>query len=201
MRIEIVVFDGFDDLDALAPAEVLKIAAGEGAPFEVELVGVRGAGLVRSSRSTQIFVEKGLGGPDAVLIPGGGWAGQPEQGTWAQVQDGFLPHKLAGLAPSLEWAASVCTGAMILAAAGMLRGRAAAASDEVLDDLRAAGSFVVPQKVADDGDRITAAGLTSSLDLALWITDRFAGPEIAARTSIAIGYRPWDEVWTRGSAA
>lgn len=201
MRIEIVVFDGFDDLDALAPAEVLKIAADEGAPFDVELVGVRGPGLVRSAWNTQIYVEQALGEPDAVIIPGGGWAGQPEHGTWAQVQDGFLPRKLAELAPRLQWAGSVCTGAMVLSAAGMLRGRAATASQGVVADLRAAGSFVVTQRVADDGDRITAAGLTSSLDLALWVTDRFAGPEIAARTSVAIGYRPWDEVWTKDSAA
>lgn len=201
MRIEIVIFDGFDDLDALAPAEVLNIAAREGAPFDVELVGVRSPGLVQSAWKTQIFVENVLGKPDAVIIPGGGWVAKPAHGTWAQVQDGFLPRKLAEIAPGLQWAGSVSTGAMVLAAAGMLHGQAATASQGVLEELRAAGSFVVPQKVADDGDRITAAGLTSSLDLALWITDRFAGAEIAARTSVAIGYRPWDEVWTRGTAA
>lgn len=201
MRIEIVVFDGFDDLDALAPAEVLNIAADEGASFEVELVGAYGSGLVRSAWNTQIYVETGLGRPDAIIVPGGGWSDRPTRGAWVEVQNGALPRQLAALAPGLLWASSVSTGAMILAAAGMLRGRTATTSEAVAADLRAAGSYVVPQRVADDGDRITAAGLTSSLDMALWITDRFAGPEIAARTSVVTGYRPWDEVWTREPAA
>lgn len=201
MRIEIVVFDGFADLDAFAPAQVLNLAAAEGAPFDVELVGVRGAGLVRSAWNTHIYVESGLGGPDAVIIPGGGWDNQSGFGTRAEVQDGYLPRKLAQLAPSLQWAGAICSGAMILAAAGMLRNRTATTSEGAVADLRAAGSFVVPQRVADDGDRITAAGLTSSMDLALWITDRFAGPEIAARTAVSIGHRPWGEVWTHNGAA
>ena len=135
MRIEIVIFDGFDDLDALAPAEVLNIAAREGAPFDVELVGVHSPGLVQSAWKTQIFVENVLGKPDAVIIPGGGWVAKPAHGTWAQVQDGFLPRKLAEIAPGLQWAGSVSTGAMVLAAAGMLHGRAATASQGVLEEV------------------------------------------------------------------
>jgi putative intracellular protease/amidase len=102
MRIEIVVFDGFDDLDAVAPFEVLRNAGSLGAGWDVALVGARGAGFVAGSHGLRVEVAEGLGRPDALIVPGGGWGDRAAQGTWAEAQDGHLPTRLATVAPAAD---------------------------------------------------------------------------------------------------
>jgi len=197
MKIEFVLFDGFDDLDAIAPYEVLRHAAHYGAPFDPALVGVDGPGTVTSAHGVSINLGQGLGTPDAVIVPGGGWLDHAASGSWAEAQRGTLPAKLAALAGRVQWFGSVCTGAMLLAEAGLLTGRAATTNRNAWDALAAGGAVVLPHRVVDDGDIITAGGLTSGIDLALWVTERWAGAGIAAKTAAALEYRPWNEVWTR----
>src|SRR5690349_7221130 len=69
MRIEIVIFDGYDELDAFGPFELLSLAARRGAPFEVALVGVDGAGEIRGNHGSRVVVESGLGTPAAATVP------------------------------------------------------------------------------------------------------------------------------------
>ena len=91
MRIEIVVFDGFDELDAVAPYEVLRNAASGGADWDVALVGAHGAGVVTAAHGLQLTVTEGMGHPEALIVPGGGWGEHAEQGTWAEIQRGPCP--------------------------------------------------------------------------------------------------------------
>ncbi len=196
MDIEIIVFDGFDELDAIGPFEVLRHAANAGAPFAVSLVGADGPGEVRAANGLTLRVDAGIGAPDAVVVPGGGWLdGGP--GARTQADRGDLPKKLAELAPSLRWTASVCTGAMLLAEAGLLRGRTATTNRGAHDQLRAAGTTVLDERVVDDGDVVTAGGPSCGIDLALWLTEREAGPEVAARTADGIHYEWTHAVWLR----
>ena len=196
MRIEIVVFDGFDELDAIGPLEVLSHAAGFGAPFEVVLVGVDGPGEITGSHGTRLIVGSGLGRPDAVLVPGGGWLDRAPEGAWAQAQRGVLPAQLAALTPSLTWIASVCTGGMLLASAGVLAGRTATTNRHALDAMREAGGItVLPHRVVDDGSVITAGGILSGIDLGLRIIEREAGADLATRVAQALEYEPSDDVW------
>ena len=90
--------------------------------------------------------------------------------------------------------ASVCTGAMLLAAAGITDGRPATTHHSALEDLRASGAQVIDARVVDDGDVMTAAGITSGIDLALYIVEREAGAEIAERVADEIEYEPRHEV-------
>lgn len=198
MRIEIVVFDGFDELDALAPYEVLRTAQAGGAGWDVALVSAGAAGTVTAQHGLALSVREPLGRPDALLVPGGGWGRRGDRGTWSEVRRGHLPARIAELAPGCAWVASVCTGAMLLSAAGLTRGRPATTHHDATADLAAAGALVIPDaRVVDDGDLLTAGGITSGLDLALWIVEREAGPALAARVAAEMEYRRSPAVWTR----
>ena len=179
MRIEIVVFDGFDELDAVLPFEVFR-NAGKRSDWDVALVGVRGAGEVVASHGMRLRVEAGLGNPDAVVIPGGGWSDRSPKGTWHEVQDGYLPDRLREVAPGCSWIASVCTGAMVLAAAELTKGRPATTHHAALSELEASGAQLIDARVVDDGDLITCGGVTSGLDMALWVVERELGADLAA---------------------
>jgi len=200
MDIEIIVFDGFDELDAIGPFEVLRHATTAGAPFTVRLVGADGPGEIRAANGLVMRVDRGIGAPDALVVPGGGWLDGAGSGARAQADRCDLPTKLTELAPTLRWTASVCTGAMLLAAAGLLKGRTATTNRGAHDQLRAAGTTVIDERVVDDGDVVTAGGPSCGIDLALWLTEREAGPEIAARTAAAIHYEWTHAVWRRQPA-
>lgn len=191
MRIEIVVFDGFDELDAIGPFEAFSSAG-----FDVELVGVDGPAQVRGSRGARLVVSAGLGQPDAVVVPGGGWLNHAEQGARAEAWRGVLPARIAELTPSLRWVASVCTGGMLLAEAGILRGRTATTNRNALDDLRGYdGVTVLANRVVDDGNIITAGGITSGFDLALHLIGRELGTERADRVAAALEYHRVGDIW------
>ncbi|SFD22482.1 MULTISPECIES: DJ-1/PfpI family protein [Micromonospora] len=190
MRVEIVVFDGFDELDAFGPFEVLSSAG-----FEVDLVVAEGPGPVRSMRGVQLNVPGVLDRPDGVIVVGGGWLNRAEQGSWAQAQAGVLPRRLAEVAGSARWMASVCTGAMLLGAAGLLTGRNATTNRHAYDELRAYGVHVIEERVVDDGDRVTAGALSAGIDLGLWLTEREYGTERAATVAATIDFALRGPVW------
>ncbi|HST85010.1 MAG TPA: DJ-1/PfpI family protein [Kineosporiaceae bacterium] len=195
MRIEIVVFDGYDELDAFGPFEVLAVAAGQGAPFEVVLVGLEGPGEVRGIHGSRVLLEVGLGTPDAVIVPGGGWLNRAPSGAFAEAARGVLTERLAALAPDLRWTASVCTGAMLLAAAGLLKGRPATTNRAALAELRAGGAIVQGNRVVDDGNVITSGGLSAGLDLGLWLIEREVDADLARNVADILEYRPHNDVW------
>ncbi|MEU7841250.1 DJ-1/PfpI family protein [Micromonospora sp. NPDC049114] len=183
MRIDIVVFDGFDELDVFGPFEVLSIAG-----LDVRLVAVERPGPVTSMRGVELRVPDVLGPADGVIVPGGGWLNRAAEGAWAQAQRGELAAKLSALAPSTRWMASVCTGALLLAAAGLLTGRRATTNRNAYDELRGYDVTVLDERVVDDGDRVTAGALTAGLDLGLWLTERELGAATANRVATAIEY-------------
>ena len=189
MRIDVVIYDGFDDLDAIGPYELLRHAGRWTGDWDVALVGSRGAGRVTSAHGVRYDVEQALGegGPDGVVVAGGGWHGS---GLGARTaSEGDLPARLVELARSGRWTASVCTGAMILARAGLLTGRPATTHPTAFEDLRAAGALVrTEERVVDDGDVLTAGGVTSGLDLALRIIEREIGAEAATGVAEHVRY-------------
>lgn len=188
MRIEIVVFDGFDEMDALGPFEVFDSAARAGADFDVALVGVDRPGRVTASHGVVLEVSRPIGSPDAIVIPGGGWLEDTETGVRKQVADGVLPAAVAELASTVQWTASVCTGGMLLAEAGILTGRTATTNRGAHEQLRGYGVTVRPERVVDDGNVVTAGGITCGIDLALHLTERGAGADIAATVGGWIEY-------------
>ncbi len=195
MRFQIVVFDGFDELDAIAPYEVLRSAAAQRKGWVVELAAREGPREIRANHGLRLWAQAKLGPltgkkrPDVVIAPGGGWIDRNPQGARAEVEKGLLPDALVALHEAGAITCSVCTGGMILASAGLLKGRRAITHHGAMADLRASGAKVVKQRVVDDGDIVTAGGVTSGLDLALHLVTRFAGAKLACQLETALEYR------------
>ena len=172
MQIDILVFDGFDEMDAIGPYEVFRNAG-----FDARLVTVDGAATVTASHGMALEPHGTLGDrPDAVLVPGGGWNDEAPQGARAEAARGEIPARLRALAAAGVTMTSVCTGAMLLAAAGITDGRPAVTHHAAIGDLRASGAIVHEDaRVVDDGDLVTAGGVTSGIDMALHLVERERG--------------------------
>ena len=196
MRIEIPLFPGFDDVDAIGPYEVLANAAVAVRGVEVALVGAHGAGVIPSSHDARVEVGGVLSGAaDLVIVPGGGWNGLRHygfdvddgaearaSGVRREFEDGRLAERLAEVHAGGAMVASVCTGAILLAQAGILAGRTATTHRANLDQLEQMGVRVDREaRVVDDGDVITCGGVTSGLDLAFHLVERFWSGKRAGR--------------------
>lgn len=188
MHIEIVIFDGFDLLDAFGPLEPL-IASG----CEVELVHLDGPRLIRSQQGVRVEATARLGAgdlTDGLLVPGGGWLTRAPEGAWAEVRSGRLPEAVADLGSRIPWVSSVCSGGMVLASAGLLEGRRATTNRACFEEFRPLVGEVVDARVVDDGDRLTAGALSSGLDLGLHLVSRFVGRDVARDVSRRLEYPP-----------
>lgn len=191
-RIAVVVYDGFDELDAVAPYEMLSAAANRGCDLEVSIRTLEPAERVTASHGLRIEVNGTLddADPDFVVVPGGGWNDRSEASAWAEAQRGDFLDALRRLHDGGTELAAVCTGGMLLAEAGILDGRPAVTHAGALDDLRATDAEVVDARVVDDGDVLTAGGVTSGLDLALHLVGRLCGEEVAQTVATNVEYEP-----------
>jgi transcriptional regulator GlxA family with amidase domain len=199
MNIQIVIFNGFDELDAIAPHEIWHMAKDLKPEIQVQLVTLDGSKEITASNGLRVQAEGQLAAkrPDIVVVPGGGWMGRSPAGAWAEAQRGALPAKLAQLHRDGVVMASVCTGAMLLAAAGLLKNRSATTNRGALEELSAMGAQVVRARVVDDGDIITAGGITSGMDLTLWLVERFLGAQTAQVLEERLEYERRGTVWKR----
>jgi transcriptional regulator GlxA family with amidase domain len=190
MNAEILLFDGFDELDAMGPWEVLSGLASVRDDVTASLVTLEGARAVRADHGTVIGAEAELSArPDVLIIPGGGWFDRRPEGAWAQAQRGEIPAAIAARHAAGSTVASVCTGALLLAAAGILDGRRATTNPGALEDLRARGTIdVIAARVVDDGDILTAGAPACGLDLALHLVERYGGPELAEAAARELQY-------------
>lgn len=195
MRAEIILYDGFDDLDALAPHEILRRAAAATADFSADLVTVDGLESVTSAYGVALRTPQRLGQPDLLLVPGGGWAARASRGAHAEAARGVIPTALAEAHARGATIATICTGAMLASAAGLMRGRHGATHHSAIADLRAAGAEIVAARVVDDGDLISSGGVTSGLDLALWLVERYLGADLAVDIEGQIEYERRGTVW------
>ena len=197
MRISVVVFDGFDELDAIGPLEVLRNAATGGADLEVELVTLDGTAEVTGSHGLRVRPDGRLDPErtDLLVVPGGGWNDRTPEGARAEAERGELPAAIAAASRAGALVATVCTGAMLATAAGLTQGRPAVTHHGALDDLQSAGAKVVEARVVDDGDLVTAGGVTSGIDMALWLVERHFGAELAATVAAEIEHPRHGEVW------
>ncbi|MEU5445260.1 DJ-1/PfpI family protein [Streptomyces griseofuscus] len=219
MHVQIVLFDGFDPLDVIAPYEVLYAGgtATEGA-VSVELACAQGPRDVISGTGGLVLRATAALDPkraDMILVPGAsGRVGEPgevpqeEAGAGEWKQDEFIPvllgRTLTTELPTLlkqamddpdVTVAAVCGGSLVLAMAGLLEDRHATTHHMGLDLLDAAGAHAVSARVVDDGDLITGAGVTSGLDLGLYLLERAAGPRIAHAVEELFAYERRGTVW------
>jgi transcriptional regulator GlxA family with amidase domain len=181
---EILLFDGFDELDAFGPFEILADV------IETAFVTLDGPRIVRSARGVELRAQGTLSArPDLVVVPGGGWLDRAPQGVRAETATGSIPAALADRHAAGASVASVCTGALLLAHAGILAGRRATTNPQALDDLRAFdGVEVVAARVVEDGDVLTAGAPSCGIDLGLRILERERGAQVAAAAAREVGY-------------
>ncbi|WP_411963679.1 DJ-1/PfpI family protein [Haloferax sp. YSMS24] len=192
MHVAILLYDGFDELDAVAPFEVFQNAGAFGADCTAEFVTLDERDFVTASHGMRVGVDSVLDPetdrPDLLVVPGGGWNSRAEQSAWTEAEKGDVPDAIATLHAAGTTVAGVCTGGMLLSRAGILSGRRAITHGSALDDLRETDAEVVAARVVDDGDVLTAGGVTSGLDLSLHVVEREFGESVAARVAREIEY-------------
>ena len=207
MYAQIVLFDGFDPLDVIAPFEVLT-AGGEaaGGALDVRLVSAEGPRHVVSSvRGIALEATAALDPrlPGYIVVPGaaGPVEGDPDEVDTipvllARVGETGLPALIAeAMARPGITVATVCGGSLALAMAGLLEGRTAVTHVQGLGVLEATGVHVVDSRVVDDGDLVSAGGVTSGLDLGLHLLERSFGPRIAHAVEQLFQYERRGTVW------
>jgi transcriptional regulator GlxA family with amidase domain len=197
MHVQILIYDGFDELDAVGPYEILH-----GAGFETELVTLEPADRITASHRATFVPHAALDPrPDLLVVPGGGWRTRSPVGTWGEYERGVLPVAIANRHGRGSIVASVCTGAMLLAKGGVLDGRPATTHWAAIDDLGAHGVEVHAEaRVVDDGDVLTCGGVTSGLDLALHIVERELGEEAATFAARLLEHERRGEVFVSATA-
>jgi putative intracellular protease/amidase len=182
MQIAILLYNRFTVLDAIGPYQVLSGIPGAETVFVAEQPGpIRDevGSLVLSARASLDDVPR----PDVVVVPGG--PGQNDQ-----MQDGPVHEWLRTADQTSTWTTSVCTGSLILAGAGLLAGRRATTHWLAMDELGALGATPVSDRVVSDGKYVTAAGVSSGIDMALTLAGRLAGDEAAQAIQLMIEYDP-----------
>lgn len=198
MKIQIVLFDGFGELVSFAPFEVLNRAIEEGAPFTVELVSSERKQEVTTSFGVTVKLHDFLcmdNRQDLLIVPGGGWNHKAKHGARKQAEIGTLTKMIREMHNEGTIVAGVCTGGMLLAASGILNDKKATMHHLAQSEMRKYGAELLPYRIVDQGDIITARGVTSGVDLGLWITERFASSKIAAAVEYRMEYERRGVVW------
>jgi transcriptional regulator GlxA family with amidase domain len=182
MKTSILIFDGITALDAIGPYEVLRSVPG----WEVEFVATRVGEVRTDSGHLGISADRALdevGETDIVLVPGG-------KGNRALLDDDEVLGWLRDIDHTTKWTTSVCTGSLVLGAAGLLDGKRTTGHWLYLEPLRAYGADPIGGRFVEDGKIVTAAGVSAGIDMALHLVGQEAGPEVAQAVQLALEYDP-----------
>jgi transcriptional regulator GlxA family with amidase domain len=181
-----VVYPGLTPLDLVGPLQVLSALAQIDPTYRTVVVGATketlGTDTPLRIAPSHTFDE--VPSPFAVLVPGGGVP------TVHAMADERLLAWLRSAAVEAELVTSVCTGSLVLGAAGLLEGKQATTHWMFRDLLAGLGATPVARRWVADGDVITAAGVSAGIDLALHLVERLAGREVAKTVQFAIEYDP-----------
>ncbi len=182
MDIAIPIFEGITALDAIGPYEVLSRLPGG----RVRFVAIAPGTYRTDNRQLALVADEPLAAvphPEIVLVPGG-------FGTRALMTEKRLLDWLRTAHETSQWTTSVCTGSLLLGAAGILNGLEATTHWLSLDRLAELGARPVERRVVEQGKVITAAGVSSGIDMALTLAARIAGDEVAQAIQLGIEYDP-----------
>ncbi|MDC2953894.1 DJ-1/PfpI family protein [Streptomyces gilvifuscus] len=182
MQIAIVLFDGFTALDAVGPYETLGRLPDSETVFVAERTGpVRTDNAHLALTADRTLAE--VPSPDVVVVPGG-------PGQTGQMDNEALLGWIRAADAAGTWTVSVCTGSLLLAAAGLLEGRRATSHWLALDELKRFGAEPTGERVVTDGKYVTAAGVSSGIDMGLTLVGRIAGDFVAQAVQLGIEYDP-----------
>jgi len=193
MDVAIVLFERFTALDAVGPYEVLANMPGATVTFVATSPGPKRTDTGYLALTADARLDE-VPEPDVVLVPGGPGQVQAEQ-------DGALLEWLREVDRTSTWTTSVCTGALVLGAAGLLEGKRATTYWLAVEQLAAHGAIpVADERVVVDGKVMTAAGVSSGIDMALTLAARLGGDDLARTLQLGIEYDP-QPPFDAGSAA
>src|SRR5579883_1475594 len=145
---QVLIFDGFEELDALGLYEPLALAG-----LDVRLVSLRKQDVVTAANGLKVIPADTLridNKPSILCVPGGGWLSRASQGAWAEAERGDILKFISEFHSCGVTIAAVCTGALLLAKAGLLKDRHATTNHSALDELKILGAKVVRTRVVDD---------------------------------------------------
>lgn len=181
-NIAIVLYERLTALDAVGPYEVLRGLPGSTLRFVATEPGAKrtdhGALALVADHSIDDVSDV-----DVVVVPGG-------PGETQAREDQHLLEWLRAVDATSTWTTSVCTGSLVLGAAGLLTGKRATTHWSALEELRVFGAEPIGERVVFDGKIVTAAGVSSGIDMALTLVGRIAGDEVAQAIQLAIEYDP-----------
>ncbi len=194
MQTAILIFDELTALDAVGPYEVFSRLPGTKLEFVAEEAGPKrtdtGALSLVADRSIADLDPSDV---DLLLVPGG-------QGNRRLLDDEGVLDWIRAVHAASEWTTSVCTGSLVLGAAGILDGLRATSHWAYLDRLADYGAVPTAERVVVEGKVVTAAGVSSGIDMALTLVGEMAGPEVAQAIQLGIEYDP-DPPFDAGSPA
>jgi transcriptional regulator GlxA family with amidase domain len=182
VQIAILIFDKLTALDAIGPYEVLRSVPG----WEVKFVGPEKGPVRTDSGALGLSADFDLdevSEADIVLVPGG-------EGNRPLMEDETVLSWLRQIDSEAKWTTSVCTGSLVLGAAGLLEGRRATCHWAFLEQLRSFGADPVGGRYVQDGKVVTAAGVSAGIDMALYLVGQEVGPEVAQAVQLGIEYDP-----------
>jgi transcriptional regulator GlxA family with amidase domain len=194
LKIGILIFDDAEELDFVGPWEVFTMGnemakrAGNPAPHDVFLVAERD-GLIRCAKGMRVLPDTTTArctSLDVLLVPGG-------QGTRREAENIALLAWIASVAKDAKWVTSVCTGAMLLTAAGPAKGKKVTTHWAFVEALHArneASEVLTNTRYVRDGNIVTAAGVSAGIDMALWLTGEWHGPDFARLVQRGMEYNP-----------
>jgi transcriptional regulator GlxA family with amidase domain len=182
MKFAILIFDKLTALDAIGPYEVFSRLPGAELTFVAKEAGPKRT----DTGMLEITADRAIAevpSPDVVLVPGG-------EGNRPLLGDEEVLAWLRGADETSQWTTSVCTGSLVLGAAGLLAGKRATTHWAYRDVLAEHGAESVPERVVIDGKVATAAGVSAGIDMALTLMGRIAGDDVARAIQLGIEYDP-----------
>jgi transcriptional regulator GlxA family with amidase domain len=182
MQVAYLLYDRFTALDIVGPHEVFNSVPGSESIFVAEV-----AGQIRNESDTLSLVADAsideVTSPDIIVVPGG-------YGTRALLDREPLLDWIRTAHETTAWTTSVCTGSLLLAAAGLLDGVPATTHWLARDLLAELGGKPVAERVVEQGKIVTAAGVSAGIDMALRLVQKMNGDEVAQAVQLGIEYDP-----------
>ncbi len=199
LRVQILMFDGIEEQDVIGPVAVFGHAGHQDPRIRTTLVKPGAPGQVTGTFGTQFAVPATWDPADAdvLVVPGGGYRAKDGPGVHTLIKDEQVLRDIGRAHRAGVLVAGVCTGVMVLSAAGLTRGRPCTTHHLAKADLAAQQAQVIDARVVDDGDLVTAGGVTSGLDLALWLVTRELGAAVAVDVESVLEYEQRGAVWRR----
>jgi len=182
MKIAILLYDRFTALDAVGPYEVLSRLPGATVHFVAVEPGEKRTETEMLGMTADVPIDE-RPHPEIVVVPGG-------YGTRALLEDEQILSWVRGAHETSEWTTSVCTGSLLLAAAGILDGLEATTHWLEYDLLERLGARPTARRVVEQGKVITSAGVSSGIDMGLVLAARVAGDDVAKAIQLGIEYDP-----------